>query len=84
MITTVHAYTSSQSLVDLPARQRRRGRAAAVSLVPTSTGAARATALTIPELKGKMDAIAIRAPVADGAITDIVAYLKTDVAGRNS
>ncbi len=79
MVTTVHAYTSSQSLVDRPTRKRRRGRAAAISLVPTSTGAANATAPAIPELKGKMDAIAVRAPIPDGAITDIVAHLKKDV-----
>jgi glyceraldehyde-3-phosphate dehydrogenase type I len=79
MVTTVHAYTASQALVDRPARKRRRGRAAAVSLIPTSTGAAKATALVIPELKGKMDAIAIRTPVPDGAITDIVAQLKKGV-----
>lgn len=79
MVTTVHAYTSSQALVDGPARKRRRGRAAAVSLIPTSTGAAKATALVIPELKGRMDAIAVRAPIPDGALTDIVAYLKKDV-----
>lgn len=79
MVTTVHAYTASQALVDRPARKRRRGRAAAVSLIPTSTGAAKATALVIPELKGKMDAIAVRTPVLDGAITDIVAQLKKNV-----
>ncbi len=79
MATTVHAYTSSQALVDRSARHRRRGRAAAVSLVPTSTGAARATELVLPELKGRMDAIAIRAPIPDGAITDIVAYVKKDI-----
>lgn len=79
MATTVHAYTASQTLVDRPARKLRRGRAAAVSLIPTSTGAAKATALVIPELKGRMDAIAVRAPIVDGAITDIVAHLKTDV-----
>jgi glyceraldehyde-3-phosphate dehydrogenase type I len=79
MATTVHAYTASQALVDLAARKLRRGRAAAVSLIPTSTGAAEATALVIPELKGKMDAMAIRAPIPDGAITDIVAHLKKDV-----
>ena len=79
MVTTIHAYTSSQTLIDLPARKRRRGRAAAVSLIPSSTGAAKATALVIPELKGKMDAIAVRVPVPDGAITDIVAHLKKDV-----
>jgi glyceraldehyde-3-phosphate dehydrogenase type I len=67
MLTTVHAYTASQALV---------GRAAAASLIPTSTAAAEATALVIPELKGKIDAIALRAPIPDGAITDIVAHLK--------
>jgi glyceraldehyde-3-phosphate dehydrogenase type I len=80
MATTIHAYTASQALVDRPVRKRRRGRAAAVSLIPTSTGAAKATALVIPELKGRMEAIAVRAPIPDGAITDIVAYLKKDVA----
>ncbi len=79
MATTIHAYTASQAIVDRPALKRRRGRAAATSLIPTSTGAAKATALVIPELKGKMDAIAVRAPIPDGAITDIVAHLKKDV-----
>jgi len=79
MATTIHAYTASQALVDRPVRKRRRGRAAAVSLIPTSTGAAKATALVIPELKGRMEAIAVRAPIVDGAITDIVAHLKRDV-----
>ncbi len=79
MATTVHAYTASQKLIDTPARKVRRGRAAAVSLVPTSTGAANATVRTIPELSGRMHAIAIRAPVLDGAITDITADLKQDV-----
>jgi glyceraldehyde 3-phosphate dehydrogenase len=75
MITTVHAYTSSQSLTDVPVRKRRRGRAAAVSLVPTTTGAAKATEKVLPELAGRMDGMAIRAPVPDGSITDIVAFL---------
>jgi glyceraldehyde-3-phosphate dehydrogenase type I len=79
MVTTVHAYTASQALVDQAARKKRRGRAAALSLIPTSTGAAKATALVIPELKDRMDAIAVRVPVPDGAITDIVAHLKKDV-----
>jgi glyceraldehyde-3-phosphate dehydrogenase type I len=79
MLTTIHAYTSSQTLVDFAMRKRRRGRAAAVSLIPTSTGAAKATGLVIPELKGKMDAIAVRVPVADGSLTDIVARLNKDV-----
>ena len=81
MATTIHAYTASQALVDkaTASLKRTRGRAAAVSLVPTSTGAAKATALVIPELKGKMDAIAVRTPIPDGALTDIVAHLKKDV-----
>jgi len=79
MATTVHAYTASQKLVDGPARKTRRGRAAAVSLIPTSTGAANATTKTIPELEGRMYATAIRAPICDGAITDITATLKQDV-----
>jgi glyceraldehyde-3-phosphate dehydrogenase type I len=78
MVTTIHAYTASQALIDQSARKRRRGRAAAVSLIPTSTGAANATTLVIPELKSKMDAIAIRAPIPDGAITDIVAHLNAE------
>jgi glyceraldehyde 3-phosphate dehydrogenase len=79
MITTVHAYTSSQSLMDIPTRKRRRGRAAALSIVPTSTGAARATAKVLPALEGRMDGAALRVPVPDGSVTDIVATLRTDV-----
>jgi glyceraldehyde-3-phosphate dehydrogenase type I len=79
LVTTIHAYTASQALVDRSARKIRRGRAAAVSLIPTSTGAAKATGLVLPQLKNKMDALAIRAPVPDGAITDIVAELKRKV-----
>ena len=79
LVTTVHAYTASQGLVDRSARKIRRGRAAAVSLIPTSTGAAKATGLVLPKLKDKMDALAIRVPVPDGAITDIVAELKSNV-----
>ncbi|HBP86468.1 MAG TPA: type I glyceraldehyde-3-phosphate dehydrogenase, partial [Nitrospiraceae bacterium] len=78
MVTTVHAYTVSQALVDGPAKKQRRGRAAAVSLIPTTTGAAVATTQVLPELEGRMDAIAIRAPVLDGAITDIVAHLRQE------
>jgi glyceraldehyde 3-phosphate dehydrogenase len=78
MITTVHAYTSSQALMDTPVRKRRRGRAAALSVVPTTTGAARATALVIPELEGRMDGMALRVPVPDGSVTDIVTHLEKD------
>jgi len=76
-ITTVHAYTTSQAILDKPTRHRRRGRAGAVSMIPTSTGAAQATALVIPALAGKMDGMAIRVPVPDGSVTDIVAELAT-------
>jgi glyceraldehyde-3-phosphate dehydrogenase type I len=79
LITTVHAYTSSQSLMDTPARKRRRGRAAGLSVVPTTTGAARATGVVIPELKGRLDGLAMRVPVPDGSITDVVARLERDV-----
>ena len=79
MMTTIHAYTSSQALVDTPTRKRRRGRAAALSIVPTTTGAAKATALVIPELEGRMDGMAFRVPVEDGSVCDVVATLRTTV-----
>lgn len=80
MATTIHAYTTSQALIDSSSpRHRRRGRAAAVSLVPSSTGAATATERVLPELKGKMSAIAVRVPVANGSLTDITARVKRDV-----
>jgi glyceraldehyde-3-phosphate dehydrogenase type I len=76
MATTVHAYTASQALVDRPDKKRSRGRAAAMSLVPSTTGSDVATTLVLPELKNGLRALAIRAPIPDGAITDIVADLK--------
>ncbi len=79
LMTTVHAYTNDQNLLDLPHRDPRRARAAAVNIVPTTTGAARATALAIPELKGKMDGLALRVPVADGSVTDLVAVVERNV-----
>jgi glyceraldehyde 3-phosphate dehydrogenase len=79
MITTTHAYTSTQTTVDKRAKKRRRGRAAAVNIIPTTTGAAIATTEVIPALKGKMEAMALRVPVPDGAITEIVAILKKSV-----
>jgi glyceraldehyde 3-phosphate dehydrogenase/glyceraldehyde-3-phosphate dehydrogenase (NAD(P)) len=79
LVTTVHAYTASQALVDRSSKRWRRGRAAAISLVPSTTGAAKATSLVLPHLKGKMDALAIRAPIPDGAIVDLVAEVKVDV-----
>lgn len=73
MATAIHAYTATQALVDRAAKKPRRGRAAAVSLIPTTTGAAVATTRVLPELTGKMDAIAVRAPIPDGSVLDIVA-----------
>ena len=78
MATAIHAYTATQALVDRPKKKLRRGRAAAVSLIPTSTGAAVATTRVLPELTGKMDAIAIRAPIPDGSVIDIAAELKRE------
>jgi glyceraldehyde 3-phosphate dehydrogenase/glyceraldehyde-3-phosphate dehydrogenase (NAD(P)) len=79
LVTTVHAYTGTQGLVDKPAKKKIRGRAAAVSLIPTTTGSDIATTMVLPELKGRLRASAIRAPIPDGAITDIVADLKKAV-----
>lgn len=78
MATAIHAYTATQALVDRAAKKPRRGRAAAVSLIPTSTGAAVATTRVLPELTGKMDAIAIRAPIPDGSVVDIAAELRRE------
>ena len=75
-ITTVHAYTSDQNLHDGPHKDLRRARAAAYSVVPTSTGAAKAVGLVLPHLKGKLDGVAMRVPVPDGSCTDLVAVLK--------
>ena len=78
-MTTVHAYTNDQNLLDLPHRDLRRARAAAINIVPASTGAAKASSLALPELKGKMDGLAMRVPVPDGSVTDLVCVLKGDV-----
>jgi glyceraldehyde 3-phosphate dehydrogenase len=79
LVTTVHAYTATQGLVDKPSKKRIRGRAAAISLIPTTTGSDIATTMVLPELKNRLRALAIRAPIPDGAITDIVADLKRAV-----
>jgi glyceraldehyde 3-phosphate dehydrogenase len=78
-MTTIHAYTSDQVLQDFPHKDLRRARAAAQNIVPTSTGAAKATALVLPVLKGKMDGISMRVPVIDGSVTDLVVQLEREV-----
>jgi glyceraldehyde 3-phosphate dehydrogenase len=76
LMTTVHAYTGDQNLVDGPHKDLRRGRAAAINIVPTSTGAARATALVMQSMKGKLDGTALRVPIPTGSLTDFTATLK--------
>jgi glyceraldehyde 3-phosphate dehydrogenase len=78
-MTTIHAYTQDQNLQDAPHKDLRRARAAAINLVPTSTGAARAIGLVLPALKGKLDGVAIRAPVATGSLTDLTVQLSREV-----
>jgi glyceraldehyde 3-phosphate dehydrogenase len=78
-MTTVHAYTNDQQILDLPHPDLRRARAAAVNIIPTSTGAAKATGLVLPHLKGKLDGMALRVPVPDGSVTDLVATLSREV-----
>lgn len=75
MMTTVHAYTNDQRILDFPHSDLRRARAAAENIIPTSTGAAKATALVLPQLKGKLDGIAMRVPVPTGSVTDLVLEL---------
>lgn len=78
-MTTVHAYTNDQVIIDTPHKKLRRGRAGAINLIPTTSGATTSVGEVIPELKGKMDGLAIRAPVACGSIIDFVATLKKEV-----
>ena len=78
LMTTCHAYTNDQNLLDLPHEDLRRARAAAINIVPASTGAAKATSLAIPKLKGKMDGMAFRVPVPVGSVTDLVCLLERE------
>jgi glyceraldehyde 3-phosphate dehydrogenase len=78
-MTTCHAYTNDQRILDLPHKDLRRARAAMMSIIPTTTGAAKAIGLVIPELNGKMDGTALRVPVSNGSIVDIVLTLKKEV-----
>jgi glyceraldehyde 3-phosphate dehydrogenase len=78
-MTTIHAYTNDQKILDAPHKDLRRARAAAVSQIPTTTGAAKAVGLVIPELKGKIDGIAIRVPTPDVSVVDFVAIMKKEI-----
>jgi len=78
-MTTVHAYTGDQMLLDGPHKDLRRARSAAINIVPTTTGAARATGLVIPALAGKLDGVAVRVPVEDGSLTDLAVVLSREV-----
>jgi len=86
LMTTVHAYTNDQRILDFPHSDLRRARAAAVNIIPTSTGAAKATSLVLPELKGKLDGISLRVPVPVGSVTDLVVTVEkpADIATINA
>ncbi len=86
LMTTIHAYTNDQRILDLPHKDVRRARAAAQNLIPTSTGAAKAIGLVLPELKGKLDGVSVRAPIMDGSLVDLVCRVRrsTDVASVNA
>jgi glyceraldehyde 3-phosphate dehydrogenase len=79
LMTTVHAYTNDQVILDFAHKDLRRARAAAQNIIPTTTGAAKATSLVLPALKGKLDGIAMRVPVMDGSVTDLVVQLEREV-----
>ena len=78
-MTTIHAYTNDQQILDLPHKDLRRARAAAINLIPTTTGAAKAIGVVIPDLQGKVDGVSVRAPVPDGSLTDLVVQLGSEV-----
>jgi len=82
MMTTIHAYTNDQVILDFAHKDLRRARAAAQNIIPTTTGAAKATALVLPALKGKMDGISMRVPVMDGSVTDLVVQLEREVTAQ--
>jgi glyceraldehyde 3-phosphate dehydrogenase len=85
-MTTIHSYTNDQKILDMPHKDLRRARAAALSMIPTSTGAAKAIGDVMPELKGRLDGVAVRVPTMDGSLVDLVCQLKkpTDKAGVNA
>jgi glyceraldehyde 3-phosphate dehydrogenase len=75
-MTTVHSYTNDQRILDLPHKDLRRARSAAINIIPTTTGAAKATALVIPEVKGKIDGVALRVPTADVSLVDLTCVVE--------
>jgi glyceraldehyde 3-phosphate dehydrogenase len=77
-MTTIHAYTNDQVMLDFPHKDLRRARAGAANIIPTTTGAARAAALALPDLKGRLDGFAMRVPVPDGSVTDLVVNLERE------
>jgi glyceraldehyde 3-phosphate dehydrogenase len=79
LMTTVHSYTNDQQILDLPHKDLRRARAAAISIIPTTTGAAKATALVLPQVKGRIDGMAMRVPTPDVSVIDLTAELEADV-----
>jgi glyceraldehyde 3-phosphate dehydrogenase len=83
LMTTIHSYTNDQRILDFPHKDLRRARAAAVNMIPTSTGAAKAIGLVIPELAGKMHGVSIRVPTPTGSITDLAVILKKDVTAED-
>ncbi|WP_329000962.1 type I glyceraldehyde-3-phosphate dehydrogenase [Kribbella sp. NBC_00709] len=82
LMTTIHSYTNDQVLLDSPHKDLRRGRSGAANLIPTSTGAARAVGLVIPEMAGKIDGVAVRVPIEDGSLTDLTVELSTAVSAE--
>ncbi len=83
LMTTIHAYTGDQNIHDAPHSDPRRARAAAVSIIPTSTGAAKAASLALPVLEGRLDGMALRVPIPDGSVTDLVCVLEQDVTAED-
>jgi len=83
LMTTIHSYTNDQRILDLPHRDLRRARAAAMSMIPTTTGAAKAVGLVLPELKGKLDGMSIRVPTPNVSVVDLVAVLKKTVTAKD-
>ena len=83
LMTTIHAYTNDQAVLDQPHKDLRRARAAAISIIPTSTGAAKAISLVLPNLKGKLDGYALRVPVPTGSATDLTVELSKEVSAAD-